>query len=103
MGSIYTGDLDVNEENVFGDLAAADHLQVTTVVQQFCDVLIREFIQLRLDLNNYSLLSTMANKHILSDLQEAAEHKMPSIYVNVCGCKEFLSDAGADQLFIVPS
>ena len=27
MDSIYTGDLHVNEENVFGALAAADHLQ----------------------------------------------------------------------------
>ena len=34
MDSIYTGDLKVNEENLFEVLAAADHLQVTTVVQQ---------------------------------------------------------------------
>ena len=33
MDSIYTGDLHVNEENVFEVLAAANHLQVTTVVQ----------------------------------------------------------------------
>jgi len=33
MDSIYTGDLRVNEENVFEVLAAADHLQVTSVVQ----------------------------------------------------------------------
>ena len=32
MDSIYTGDLNVNEENVFEVLTAADHLQVTTVV-----------------------------------------------------------------------
>ena len=32
MDSIYTGDLRVNEENVFELLAAADHLQVTSVV-----------------------------------------------------------------------
>ena len=34
MDSIYTGDLRVNEENVFEVLAAADHLQVTTAVEQ---------------------------------------------------------------------
>ena len=53
VDSIYTGDLNVNKENVFEVLTAADHLQVTTVVQQCCDFLKREFIQLRLDLNNY--------------------------------------------------
>ncbi|KAJ7311611.1 hypothetical protein OS493_039914 [Desmophyllum pertusum] len=41
MDSIYTGDLHVNEENVFEVLAAADHLQVTSVVQQCCDFLKR--------------------------------------------------------------
>ena len=33
MDSIYTGDLNVDEENVFEVLAATDHIQVTTVVQ----------------------------------------------------------------------
>ena len=74
MDSIYTGDLNVNEENVFGVLAAAYRLQVTTDVQQFCDVIIREFIQLRFDLPNYCLLSTVADRHVLRDLQDAAEH-----------------------------
>ena len=37
MDSIYTGDLRVNGENVFEVLAAADHLQVTSVVQQCSD------------------------------------------------------------------
>jgi len=32
MDSIYTGDLRVNEENVFEVIAAADHLRVTSVV-----------------------------------------------------------------------
>ena len=99
MDSIYTGDLRVNEENVFEVLAAADHLQVTTVVQQCCDFLKREFIQLRLDLHNYCLLSTVADRHGLVDLQEAAEKKMASIYVDVCESEEFLSNVGADQLF----
>ena len=71
VDSIYTGDLRVNEENVFEVLAAADHLQVTTVVQQCCDFLKREFIQLRLDLHNYCLLTTVADRHGLGDLQEA--------------------------------
>ena len=99
MDSIYTGDLRVNEENVFEVLAAADHLQVTTAVEQCCDFLKREFIQLRLDLNNYCLLSTVADRHGLRDLQEAAEKKMASMYVDVCEREEFLSNVGADQFF----
>jgi len=99
MDSIYTGDLNVNEENVFEVLAAADHLQVTSVVQQCCDFLKREFIQLRLDLNKYCLLSTVADRHGLKDLQEAAEKKMASMYVDVCESEEFLSNVGANQLF----
>ena len=99
MDSIYTGDLGVNEENVFEVLAAADHLQVTTVVQQCCDFLKREFIQLRLDLHNYCLLSTVADRHGLRDLQEAAEKKMASMFKDVCETEEFLTHIGADQLF----
>jgi len=98
MDSIYSGDLRVNEENVFEVLAAADHLQVTSVVQQCCDFLKREFIQLRLDLHNYCLLSTVADRHSLRDLQEAAEEKMASMYVDVCESEEFLTHIGADQL-----
>ena len=37
MDSICTGDLRVSGENVFEILAAADHLQVTSVAQQCCD------------------------------------------------------------------
>ena len=99
MDSIYSGDLHVNEENVFEVLAAADHLQVTTVVQQCCDFLKKEFIQLRLDLHNYCLLTTVADRHGLRDLQEAAEKKMASMYVDVCESEEFLGNVGADQLF----
>ena len=99
MDSIYTGDLHVNEENVFDVLAAADHLQVTTVVQQCCDFLKREVIQLRLDLHNYCLLSAVADRHGLRDLQEAAEKKMATMYVDVCESEEFLSNVAADQLF----
>ncbi len=99
MDCIYTADLQVNEENVFEVLAAADHLQVTSVVQQCCEYLKSEFIQLQLDLHNYCLLCTVADRHGLKDLQEAAEHKMASKYKDVCGSEEFLTHIGADQLF----
>ena len=98
MDCIYTGDLHVNEENVFEVLAAADHLQVTSVVQQCCDFLKREFIQLRLDLNNYCLLCTVADRHGLRDLQEAAEHKIASMFKDVCESEEFLTHISPDQL-----
>ena len=45
MDSIYTGDLHVNEENVFEVLAAADHLQVSSVAKLCCDFMLVEFIQ----------------------------------------------------------
>ena len=99
MDSIYTGDLTVNEENVYEVLAAADHLQVTTVVQQCCDFLKKEFIQLRLDVNNYCLLSTVADRHGLRDLQDAAEKKMASMFKDISEGEEFLTHIGADQLF----
>ena len=98
IDSIYTGDLCVNKENVFEVLAAADHLQVTTVVQQCCDFLKREFIQLRLDLENYSFLSTVADRHSLRDLQEAAEKKMASMFKDVCESEKFLTHIAAEQL-----
>ena len=99
MDSIYTGDLRVNDENVFEVLAAADHLQVTAAVQQSCDYLKSEFIQLRLDPHNYCLLSTVADRHGLRDLQEAAEKKMASMFKDICESEEFLTHIGADQLF----
>ena len=99
MDSIYTGDLCVNEENVFEVLAAADHLQVTTVVQQCCDFLKRDFIQLRLDVNNYCLLSTVADRHGMRDQQEAAEKKMASMFKDISEGEEFQTNISADQLF----
>ena len=98
MDCIYTGDLHVNEENVFEVLVAADHLQVTSVVQQCCDFLKKEFVQLRLDLHNYCLLCTVADRHGLTDLQEAAEHKMASMYKDICEKEEFLTNIDSDQL-----
>ena len=98
MDSIYSGDLHVNEKNVLEILAAADYLQVTSVVQQCCDFLKREYIQLRLDLYNYCLLCTVADRHGLRDLQEAAEHKIASMFTDVCESEEFLANISADQL-----
>ena len=98
MDSIYTGDLRVNKENVFTLIAATDHLQVTSVVQQCCDFLKGEFIQLRLDLHNYGLLSTVADRHGLRDLKEAAEHKLASMFKDICESEEFLTHIGAVQL-----
>jgi len=34
----------------------------------------------------------------MKDLQEAAEKKMASMYIDVCESEEFLSNVGADQL-----
>ena len=39
LDSIYSGDLLVTDETVFDVLVAADHLQVTSVVQQCCEYL----------------------------------------------------------------
>ena len=41
---IYSGDLQVNDENIVEVLVAADHLQVTSVVQQCCDYLQTQFV-----------------------------------------------------------
>ena len=58
----------------------------------------REFIQLRLDLENYSFLSTVADRHGLRDLQEAAEKKMASMFKDVCESEKFLTHIAAEQL-----
>ena len=99
MDSIYTEKLDVDEENVFEVLAAAVQLRVTSVVQQCCDFLKREFIEQRLDLHSYCLLCTVADRLGLRNLKEAAEQKMASMYKDVCESGEFLTHIGADQLF----
>ena len=98
MDCIYSGDLHVNEKNVLEILAAAGHLQVTSVVQQCCDFLKWESVQLRLDLHNYCLLCTVADRHGLRDLQEAAEHKIASMFTDICESEEFLANISADQL-----
>ena len=97
LDSIYTGDLLVNEENVFEVLAAADHLQVTSVVQQCCDYLLSECVELHSDVETYCRIWTVADRHGLKDLKEAGEHKMALMYKDVCESVEFLSYISADQ------
>ena len=99
LDSIYTGDLRVNEENVFEVLAAADHLQVKTVVKLCCDFVLIQFVELRFDAQTYCRVWTVADRHGLKDLQEAAEHKMATMYKDICEGEEFLTHIGADQLF----
>ena len=97
LDSIYGEDLQVNDENVFEVLVAADHLQVTSVVQQCCDYLQTQFVQLRFDVQTYCQICTIANRHGLIDLQEAAQSQMASMYKEVCESEEFLSHIDADQ------
>ena len=97
LDSIYSGDLQVNDENIFDVLVAADHLQVTSVVQQCCDYLQTQFVQLRFDVQTYCQICTIANRHGLIDLQEATQSKMASMYKEVCEREEFLSHIDADQ------
>ena len=97
LDSIYGGDLQVNDENIFEVLVAADNLQVTSVVQQCCEYLQTQFVQLRFDVQTYCQICTIANRHGLTDLQEAAQSKMASMYKEVCESEEFLSHIDADQ------
>ena len=97
LDSIYSGDLPVNDENVLDVLVAADHLQVTSVVQQCCEYLQTQFVQLRFDVQTYCQICTIANRHGLIDLQEATQLKMASMYKDVCGNEEFLSHIDANQ------
>ena len=98
LDSIYSGDLQVNDENIFEVLVAADHLQVTSVVQQCCDYLQTQFDdQLRFDVQTYCRVSAIADRHGLRDLQEATQTKMAYIYKEICESEEFLSHVDADQ------
>ena len=63
LDSIYSGDLPVNDENVLDVLIAADHLQVTSVVQHCCDYLQTQFVQLRFDVQTYCQICTIADRH----------------------------------------
>ena len=98
LDSIYSGDLQVNDENVFEVLVAADHLQVTSAVQQCCDYLQIQFVdQLRFDVQTFCRVSAIADRHGLKDLQEATQTKMAYIYKEICESEEFLSHVDADQ------
>ena len=98
LHSIYSGDLQVNDENVFEVLVAADHLQVTSAVQQCCDYLQIQFVdQLRFDVQTFCRVSAIADRHGLKDLQEATQTKMAYIYKEICESEELLSHVDADQ------
>ena len=98
MNFIYSGDIHVNDENVFEVLLAADHLQVKSVAKQCCDYLQTEFVQFRFDVQTYCRICTIADRHGLADLQEATHRKMASMYKEICESGEFLSYIDADQL-----
>ena len=98
MDSLYTGDLNVNEENVFGVATAELRHLIIYRSQLLFNVMIREFLQLRFVLHNYCLLSTVADRHGLRDLQEAAEKKMASMFKDICESEEFLTHISANQL-----
>ena len=63
MDSIYSGEFHVDDENVFEVLLAADHLQVTSVVQQCCD-----YFTCRLSLLRFGLMCrrTVASAWLLN-------------------------------------
>ena len=56
LDSIYSGDPRVNDENVFEVLIAADHLQVTCVIEQCCNDL--QTLQLRCTVQIYCQICT---------------------------------------------
>ena len=99
MDCIYSGDLQINEENVFEVLAAADYLQARNVLQQCCDFLLTEIIQsARFDVQMYCCVWTITDRHSLREVKEAVDHKMASMYTDVSESEEFLSNIDADQL-----
>ena len=99
LDSIYSGDLPVNDENIFEVLVAADHLQVTSVVQQCCDYLQTQFVdQLRFDVQTYCLVSAIAARHGLKDLQEATQTMMAYIYKEICESDQYTHLLCGDDL-----
>ena len=99
LDSIYRGQLLMTEtKDVFKILTTANHLQVSSIVQQCCDVLDNELVQRRLDVQTYRQLSTFADVHGLKNLQEATQRKMASMYKDICETEEFLSHIDEDQL-----
>ena len=98
MDSIYSREINVNDENVFEVLTAADHLQVTSVVQQCCKYLETELVELGFDVKFYCRVIMVADRRGFTDLKEASESKMASVYREICEKEEFLSDMNADSL-----
>ena len=98
MDSMYSGEISVNDENVFEVLLAADHLQVTSVVQQCCKYLETEVVELRFDVQTYFRVVLVADRRGLKDLKEVTQRKMASLYKEICEKEEFLSDMNADTL-----
>ena len=98
MNSIYSGEISVSDENVFEVLLAADHLQVTSVVQQCCKYLENEVVELRFDMQTYCRVIMVADRYGLKDLKETSQRKMASLYKEICEKEEFLSDMNADIL-----
>ena len=96
---IYSGHLRINNENVFQVLAAADHLQVTSVLQECSDFLKRELLQDKLDVRWYCYLCEIAEKYGLSELADAAEGKMALNYQDICESKEFLTYMSTEKFF----
>ena len=97
LDSIYGRSLDVNDENVFEVLLAADHLQVTCAVQHCCCYLQTEFAKCQIDVQTYCQILTTANRHGLRDLQEATQCKISSMYKEICESEDFLCHMDADQ------
>ncbi|XP_068691065.1 actin-binding protein IPP-like [Montipora foliosa] len=98
VDSIYGGEININDENVLQVLLAANHLQVTSVVQQCCEYLQTEFVYQKFDLRTYCLICMFADRLGLEDLKENIQREMASIYKDICENEEFLSHINADQL-----
>ncbi|XP_074614406.1 kelch-like protein 26 [Acropora palmata] len=98
MDSIYSGEINVNDENVFEVLTAADHLQVTSVVEQCCKYLETELVELGFDIQFYCRVIMVADRLGLKDLKETTQRKMASMYKDICEKEEFLTDMNADIL-----
>ncbi|PFX31806.1 Kelch-like protein 5 [Stylophora pistillata] len=98
LDSVYTGELRVNNKTVSKVLAAADHLQVASVVHQCCTFLLKEFVKVRFDFETYCRIWGIASSYKLKDLQDAAECAVAKMYKDVCESKEFLTYIDGNQL-----
>ena len=98
MDFMYSGEINVNDENVFEVLIAADHLQVTSVVQQCCKYLETGVVKLRFDLPTYCYVIMVADGLGLKDLKETTQRTMASMYKEICEKEDFLCHMNADIL-----